>query len=137
MIVVDASAIVAILQREPGCDKLVAALKLGDKAVTSPIGMFEAALAVRRILGCATTEAERLVADFLALSGIEVMGLPADLAHEALTAFDRFGKGTGHSARLNLGDCFIYAQAARLGAALLYVGDDFPRTDVTPAASIP
>jgi ribonuclease VapC len=54
-------------------------------------------------------------------------------AHLALQAFDHYGKGTGHPARLNLGDCFIYAQARVGGAALLFKGDDFSKTDIESA----
>jgi ribonuclease VapC len=133
VIAVDASAIVAILQREAGCEALVAALKAADGAATSAIGVFEATLAVRRILGCSTATAERLITDFLSVSHIQVLPLPAGIAQDALAAFDRYGKGTGHPAKLNLGDCFAYAQARQLGAALLFVGNDFGRTDVTPA----
>src|SRR5580658_3707788 len=135
MIVVDASAFVAILQREPGCEALLDALKRSDKAVTSPIAVFEATLAIRRILGCPTPTAERLIVDFLAAGGIEVFGLPSGVEHAALVAFDRYGKGTGHRAKLNLGDCFAYALAIHLGAALLYIGEDFVHTDIAPAAT--
>ena len=55
-------------------------------------------------------------------------------AHLALEAFARYGKGRGHPARLNLGDCFIYAQAKLVGASLLYKGDDFSKTDIESAA---
>ena len=48
----------------------------------------------------------------------------------ALGAFDRFGKGSGHPARLNLGDCFAYAMAKQHGVPLLYKGDDFSQTDL-------
>jgi ribonuclease VapC len=54
-------------------------------------------------------------------------------ARLASCAFERFGKGTGHPARLNLGDCFAYAVPVQNGAPLLFTGDDFRRTDV-PAA---
>jgi len=135
MIVVDASAIVAILRREPSFEALLDALKRSDKAVTSAIAVFEATLAIRRILGCPTPTAERVVVDFLAASGIEVFRLPGGVEHEALVAFDRYGKGTGHRAKLNLGDCFAYALATQLGASLLYTGEDFVHTDIAPAAT--
>ena len=57
-----------------------------------------------------------------------------DAAHEALEAFARYGKGRGHPARLNLGDCFIYAQARVTGASLLYKGEDFSNTDIESAS---
>jgi ribonuclease VapC len=135
MIVVDASAIVAILQREPGYETLLDALKCNDKRVTSPIAVFEATLAIHRILGCPTLTAERVIVDFLAASEIEVFGLPVGVEREALVAFDRYGKGTGHPAKLNLGDCFAYALASHLGGALLFKGEDFVHTDIVAAAA--
>lgn len=54
----------------------------------------------------------------------------AELGHDA---HRRYGRGTGHPARLNFGDCFAYALAKALGEPLLFKGDDFARTDVTPA----
>jgi ribonuclease VapC len=54
-------------------------------------------------------------------------------ARIALDAFDRFGKGTGHPAGLNYGDCFAYALAIDAGEPLLFKGEDFPKTDVVPA----
>jgi ribonuclease VapC len=126
---------VAILQREPGFEPLVAALKRTQMAVASPLAVFEATLAIRRILGCSTSAAERVVVEFVAAARVEVVALAADSAHGALAAFERFGKGTGHAAKLNLGDCFVYGQAVYLGASLLYLGQDFTRTDVRSAAT--
>ena len=54
-------------------------------------------------------------------------------ARLAVDAYDRFGKGTGHAAGLNFGDCFSYALAMALGERLLFKGDDFTHTDVEPA----
>jgi ribonuclease VapC len=60
---------------------------------------------------------------------------PVDLEDVRLAraAHVRFGKGTGHPAQLNFGDCFSYALARRLGASLLFRGSDFSYTDITPA----
>jgi ribonuclease VapC len=71
--------------------------------------------------------------EFLALAGIAVAPIEASAAHAALDAFARYGKGTQHPAQLNLGDCFAYAQAKSSGAALLFKGDDFSKTDVEAA----
>jgi ribonuclease VapC len=57
-----------------------------------------------------------------------------ETVHRALEAFARYGKGRGHPARLNLGDCFIYAQAKVGGASLLYEGEDFSKTDIESAS---
>ena len=133
MIVVDASAIVAILSREPECDRLIAALERSGAAATSPVGVYEAALGLRRKRHCSVAEAEADVMEFLALAGVAVEPIEARAAHGALEAFARYGKGTQHPAQLNLGDCFAYAQAKSSGAALLFKGDDFSKTDIEAA----
>ena len=72
--------------------------------------------------------------EFLRLARVAVHPIQPETAHVALEAFARYGKGRGHPARLNLGDCFIYAQAKVAGASLLYKGDDFSKTDIESAA---
>ncbi len=65
--------------------------------------------------------------------GVQIVPLTARQAELARDAHRRFGRGSGHPARLNLGDCFAYALTADTGAPLLYTGSDFAATDVTPA----
>ena len=79
-------------------------------------------------------EAEMHVGDFLREAGVAVQPIQPETAHVALEAFARYGKGRGHPARLNLGDCFIYAQAKVGGASLLYKGEDFSKTDIESAS---
>jgi ribonuclease VapC len=62
-----------------------------------------------------------------------VVPLTDEIGRVALDAFDRYGKGRGHPAQLNMGDCFAYACARVEGAPLLYKGDDFGRTDILAA----
>lgn len=133
MIVLDASAIVAVLTREPESEALIAALERADGATTSPVAVYEAALGLRRKRYCSVAEAESDVMEFLGLARVEVAAVEAS-AHGALEAFARYGKGTQHPAQLNLGDCFAYAQAKASHAALLFKGDDFPMTDIEAAA---
>jgi ribonuclease VapC len=75
-------------------------------------------------------DATKLVLDFLNELNAEILPATRDTALAALDAFSRYGKGR-HPARLNFGDCFSYAGAKAAGAALLYVGEDFRRTDLT------
>ena len=117
MIVLDASAIVAILSREPEFAALIAALEQADGAATSPIAIYEAALGLRRKRHCSVAEAEADVMEFLSLARVEVVAIELSAAHGALDAFARYGKGTQHPAQLNLGDCFAYAQGNRMQAA--------------------
>ena len=134
MIVVDASAIVAMLTREPDAETLVSALTAASHARTTPIAIYEAVLGVSRKRQWSVAEAETHVRDFLRAAGIVVQPIQPETAYAALEAFARYGKGRGHRARLNLGDCFIYAQAKVGGASLLYKGEDFSKTDIESAS---
>jgi ribonuclease VapC len=71
--------------------------------------------------------------EFLRLTRVVVQPIKSETVHVALQAFARYGKGRGHPARLNLWDCFIYADARTAGAALLYKGGDFSKTDIESA----
>ena len=130
MIFVDASALVAIVCGEPDAPQLVARLGAGGKAITSPIAIYEAVLAIRRVLRGSLEDARQDVSDLIARAGITVLPTSPAEAERALDAFARFGKGQGHPAQLNMGDCFAYAAARHHGAALLCKGDDFPQTDI-------
>lgn len=132
--VVDASAIVAMLTLEPDLDMLLSALEAAGSAETTPIAFYEAVLGLSRKRQWSVAEAETHVGDFLRAAGVVVQPIQAETAHVALAAFARYGKGSQHPARLNLGDCFIYAQARLSGASLLYKGDDFSKTDMESAA---
>jgi ribonuclease VapC len=134
VIVVDASAIVVILSREPKFAALIAALERAGRVATSPIAIYEAALGLRRKRHCSVAEAEADVMEFLSLARVEVAPIEPSAAHGALDAFAHYGKGTQHPAQLNLGDCFAYAQAKSSRAALIFTGGDFAMTDVEAAA---
>jgi ribonuclease VapC len=134
VIVLDASAIVAIITGEPEADALTEALGRASEATTSSVAVYEATLGLVRILRRSVEDAEADVMEFLRLAHIAVRPIQPETAHVALTAFARYGKGRGHPARLNLGDCFIYAQAKLGGASLLYKGDDFSKTDIESAS---
>jgi ribonuclease VapC len=67
------------------------------------------------------------------LAEVSVAPVTADQARVARDAYRRYGRGSGHAARLNYGDCFAYALAVTTGEALLYVGQDFVETDVRSA----
>jgi ribonuclease VapC len=134
VIVVDASAIIAVLTREPDADTLLAALATADRAETTAIAIYEAVLGLSRKRQWSVAEAETHVRDFLSAAGIFAEPIQPETAHVALEASARYGKGRGHPARLNLGDCFIYAQAKLSGAALLFKGDDFSKTDIESAS---
>jgi ribonuclease VapC len=127
---VDASAIIAILTREPEADDLIERLSDAINPITSAVAVFEATAGLCRKRHVSVEEAEADVADFLKVAGIELVPIAAEEASVALSAFARYGKGRGHPAQLNMSDCFAYAVARRHGKTLLFKGDDFSKTDI-------
>jgi len=135
MIFVDASALVAMITGEPDAPVLADALDGSAAVFTSPIAIFEAVLGVRRVRNSTLAEAQADVDSVLDAAGIEVVPIHPTIANGALEAFALYGKGRGHPAQLNMGDCFAYAMAKSRGAALLFKGDDFAHTDFPPAVA--
>lgn len=133
---VDASAIVAILTREPEADALADVLDEARSSITSPIAVFEAVLGVCRKRHASVAEAATDVSEFLATAGVRTVPITDKDTEAALDAFSRYGKGRRHPAQLNLGDCFAYAVARQHRASLLFKGDDFARTDIRPAITL-
>ena len=131
---VDASAIVAVLTREAEADALADVLESARSPISSPIAIFEAALGVCRKRHASVEEAEMDVREFLEVAGVRTVPITDNEAETALAAFSRYGKGRGHPAQLNLGDCFAYAVAKNHRTALLFKGNDFSKTDIAPAA---
>ena len=103
MMFVDASAIVAILTREPEADALADLLEAALSPITSPIAIFEATLGICRKRQASVEEAAEEVREFLGLAGVRAVPITDQDAETALAAFSRFGKGRGHPAQLNLG----------------------------------
>jgi len=130
---VDVSAIVAILTREPEADALAEVLETARSPITSPTAIFEAALGICRKRHASVEEAEADVREFLEVAAIRAVSITEREAETALAAFSRYGKGRGHPAQLNLGDCFAYAVAKNHRTALLFKGEDFDKTDIAPA----
>jgi ribonuclease VapC len=126
----DSSALVAILAPESDGVKIAARLQDRKDAFTSPLVIFETVLALRRLRQAPIAEMIFIVREFLARAGVEVRPIDADLYLTALQAHELYGKGSGHPARLNMGDCFSYAMAKRAGVPLLYKGNDFAQTDL-------
>ncbi len=129
---IDASALVAILLREPDARALAASIAAAKSPFTSPIALFETTAALMRVNAWSAEEAESAVRELLATASIRVCPISDEIASAAIDAFGRFGKGR-HPAALNLGDCFAYACAKSYNAQLLYKGDDFTRTDLWSA----
>ncbi len=103
---------------------------LAPGCLTSPIAVFEASLAVNRAEAKGIERAEDVVLTLLRRSDIAILPIDETTGAMAIAAHARYGKGSGHPARLNLGDCFAYAMAKQHGVPLLYKGDDFAQTDL-------
>lgn len=127
---VDSSVLVSLAAAEPDCVEMAARCAASNRLVTSVVSQVEAALATGGIFEKDYAFGAVQVRDVIAGLGIEVVGLPADLGDAVMEAYLRFGKGTGHPAQLNFGDCFTYAMAQRLKLPLLFKGADFSKTDI-------
>jgi ribonuclease VapC len=128
--IVDASAILAVLLREPERQLFSNVLNEAPKrAALSPVNYLEVALRVDR--GDVPGASEKLD-DILANMNVELAEVTPEQARLAREAYAKFGKGN-HRARLNLGDCFAYALAKARREPLLFKGDDFRHTDVEAA----
>ncbi|MCV7345373.1 type II toxin-antitoxin system VapC family toxin [Mycolicibacterium rhodesiae] len=129
--IVDTSAIVAIALNESGRDRLVEALMGAAEPKMSAATLVEvAAVLMRRLKPEDLRRVERLIDQL----GIVTVPFDAEQATNAARAYREFGRGSGHRASLNLGDCYSYALASVTGEPLLFVGDDFIHTDITAVA---
>lgn len=129
--VVDTSALVAILLQEPEAERFTRLLADAPRRLISAITRVELSFVIEGRYGdAARGDLERLLRDAM----IEVMTVTPAQAEIAIDAFRRFGKGR-HRAALNIGDCFAYALAQATDLPLLFKGGDFARTDIRPAAT--
>ncbi len=126
MIVVDTSAVVAVLFEEPESAAVERHL-LGNRCVMSAATRVELGIVIEAKAGPAGTQ---LLEELLGRIGVEIVPVDIEVAEEAIVGWRRFGKGR-HRAGLNFGDTFSYALSRRMGQPLLFVGDDFSHTDVT------
>lgn len=127
--VIDTSAIVAILFNEPDQRLYDDAIERTPTRLVSAVTRVEAACVIEGRKGEAGRERlER----FFALTGAEIVAVTVQQAELAIDAFRRFGKGR-HRAALNIGDCFSYALARSAEQPLLFKGDDFTHTDIRAA----
>lgn len=125
--VIDTSALVAVLQDEPERRRITEALDAAETRLMSTASFVECSIILEARHGEAGRDAVDL---FIAEAGIELVPVDAEQARVARRAFSQFGKGR-HPAALNFGDCFSYALAKTTGRPLLYKGADFARTDLT------
>lgn len=142
----DASAIVAILTREKNAVELLSKVFAPGRSIRySSITIFEAVIAIARKNAVTVygdqrptppnmiEEAQQDVMAFLKSIAATEIDLPAGIHKAALDAAKTYGRFVGHPAKLNFGDCFTYAAAKTLKSPLLFIGEDFARTDIEPA----
>lgn len=128
--ILDTSAIVAIALNEPERDRLIDAILDSTAAKISAASVVEISAV---LMGRMAPEDFRRVERLIDQLGIETVAFDAEQAARATRAYRDFGRGSGHPAGLNLGDCYSYALADVTGEPLLYVGDDFAHTDIASA----
>jgi len=128
--IIDTSAIIAILAAEPEADRFTQAIVTND-VKTSAASFLEAAIVLDR-RGSAELSAE--LDRFIHWARANIEPVTATQARLARRAYQQFGRGSGHPARLNFGDCFSYALAKETAEPLLFKGTDFAQTDVLVAA---
>lgn len=128
--IVDTSALVAILKEEPDADLYKRALVVAASASMSAANFVEVAMVVD---GRREPVASHQLDNLITYTGIRIEPVDEAQARVARQAFRDYGKGSGHPAELDFGDCFSYALASVTGWPLLYKGDDFGHTDVVSA----
>jgi len=128
--ILDTSAIVAILRDEPEARSCAEAMDAAKSLRVSAVNFLEAAAVID---SNRNPIASRRFDDFFRAAEINIEPVTEAQARIAREAYRDFGKGSGHAAGLNFGDCFAYALAKATGEALLFKGNDFVHTDISPA----
>ncbi len=128
MIALDSSAIVAIALREPEADHYLDVIALRQAIIGAPT-LVETHLVLSR----RTHAFHDFLRRFVSPPVVHLIAFTPEMYAVATDAFDRYGKGRGHRAQLNFGDCLAYAVAKARDVPLLYKGADFGRTDIRPA----
>jgi ribonuclease VapC len=127
--ILDTSALIAILFREPEAPVFARLIHNAERCAISAGSFLELSIVLARQ---AAPDAERQCDTFFRRTGVAIEAFTADQAYIARQAFHDFGKGR-HAAGLNFGDCFAYALAKFTGEPLLFKGEDFRKTDIVSA----
>ncbi|MES2866695.1 type II toxin-antitoxin system VapC family toxin [Microbacterium profundi] len=126
--IVDSSAMLAVIQGEADATAC-AELLIQEDCRVSVANWLEASIVVDN----RSVSTQHDFEDLRTVAGIALEPVTAEQAQIAREAYRRYGRGSGHPAKLNFGDCFAYALAVITGERLLFVGDDFSATDILPA----
>ena len=132
--ITDSSAIIAIIAGESEAVDFAELINDADRVAMSAATFVEAGVVVDALGGPTLT---RLFDDFLDAARVTIEPVTPEQAVVARQAYRDYGRGSGHPARLNFGDCFSYALAKARGEALLFKGNDFTATDVQQAEGTP
>lgn len=128
-IAVDSSVLVAIVREETEAPVLETMLASSEAVIGAPT-LLESKMVLSEL---SAREIDAFFDRLRSGGGLQLVDFTGEMADAAVSAFRRFGKGQGHPAQLNFGDCLSYATARVLGVPLLFKGDDFARTDIEPA----
>ena len=128
--IIDTSALIAILRAEDDASEMAYAIERARDRRISAANYLEAAVVID---GSRDPVASRRFDELVDAAELRIESVTGKQAQIAREAYRDFGKGSGHKARLNFGDCFAYALAKTTGEPLLYKGDDFTHTDISPA----
>ena len=128
--IIDASAIIAILRDEPEAASFAEAIASATNRRVSAVNFVEAAVVIDASRDPIAT---RRFDDFIAEANFIIEPVTQAQANIARDAYRDFGRGSGHPAKLNLGDCYSYALAKAFGEPLLFKGGDFAHTDIVVA----
>ncbi|MEG3123567.1 type II toxin-antitoxin system VapC family toxin [Sphingomonas sp. GB1N7] len=131
--IVDSSAIMAIILNEPERHAMIEALGQSDRNAISAGTWIELSAVLTRRPGNDLFERLRTVTDVVSIFIEPVSVEQAEIGHQA---YRRYGRGSGHKSDLNFGDCFAYALAKATGEPLLFKGNDFSQTDIKPALTL-
>ena len=128
--IIDTSALIAILRAEDDASDMALAIEWAQVREISAANYLETAVVID---ASRDPVASRRFDEVVDTAELRVEPVTHDQARIARDAYRDFGKGSGHKASLNFGDCFAYALAKFTGEALLFKGTDFSHTDITPA----
>lgn len=128
--IVDTSALIAILHDEPEATACIRALYAAPNCRISAASFLEAGIVID---SARSPVPSRRLDDLLRQAGVIIAPVTEEQARIARAAYRDYGRGSGHPARLNFGDCFAYALARATGEPLLFKGGDFAHTDIKPA----
>ncbi len=128
--IIDTSALIAILRDEPDARRFAEAIEAASERHISAATYVEIGAVID---GARDPVASRRVDELLAIARITIEPVTQEQARMAREAYRDFGRGSGHAAALDFGDCFAYALARATGEPLLFKGDDFSRTDISAA----